>query len=544
MSGLFSSFQSWERGGRISSVGTYPVSRLVFELTDKNAFDQAIEHCAHWLAPKTRVGIPPAAERGAPFDLSDQYGANPCRAVRIDAQDGRVWSARLDEADNEGRTWIAELYVEHLFGQMARFGAQLICVNRGTEPFSVSRPSVVRDILSELSAETDGWVLTESAQEIHNAGSLISLLYDENRRLPVVVGAPHSEDGVTAVDMGHLAGKISGAAHIVTINPNISWDLTHALGKQMSCFEGATRIYMPGLTEETEDPYQHPLWLADHGSPRPALVFSIASRILPLGFVARTAKSAFPRFAEVRDAAARLAVAKRGGLSDGQKLTQEVETLKAELAAAREERATWESLAAEEQDRRLAAEAAQQRLESENLRLASKAEALGGRFAVQRSDVRIVAPSRRLASYDDLEDWAEEVLGEAVRIHPQALKDCRKNGHMNMLERTARALIVIRDFVVPALREGGLARQELARTKLAELGMEDTNCFADRDAAKHHAEYSVMYEGQRQVLYDHIKYGNGYDNANQIRIYYFWDAARKSLVVGKMPSHLRNKLTN
>lgn len=312
----------------------------------------------------------------------------------------------------------------------------------------------------------------------------------------------------------------------------------------MSCYEGATRIYMPGLTEDTEDPYQHPLWLAGYGSPRPALVFAIASRILPLGFVARTAKSAFPRFAEVRDAAARLAATARVDLSDVQKLSQEIETLRAELAAAREERTTWESLAAEEQDRRLAAEAAQQRLESESSRLASKAEALERRSGNRRPGAPIIPPPRRLASYDELEDWAEEVLGEAVRIHPQALKDCRKNGHTNMLERMESALIVIRDYVVPALRDGGLERQELARTKLGELGMEDTKCFADRDVARHHAGYSVMYQGQRHVLYDHIKYGNGYDNANQIRIYYFWDVARKSFVVGKMPSHLRNKLTN
>lgn len=202
MSRLFESIRAWDGGGRISSIGAHPVSRLVFELTDTNAFDQAIEHCVHWLAPKTRVGIPPTAERGAPFDLSDQYGANPCRAVRIDAQDGCVWSARLDEADNEGRTWIVELYVEHWIGRMARFGAQLICVNRSTEPFSVSRPSVVRDILSELSAEADGWALTEAAQDVFDADALISLLYDENRRLPVVVSAPHPDNGISAVDMG------------------------------------------------------------------------------------------------------------------------------------------------------------------------------------------------------------------------------------------------------------------------------------------------------------------------------------------------------
>jgi hypothetical protein len=57
--------------------------------------------------------------------------------------------------------------------------------------------------------------------------------------------------------------------------------------------------------------------------------------------------------------------------------------------------------------------------------------------------------------------------------------------------------------------------------------------------------YSVPYgNDDTRVLYDHFKYGNGYDNANQFRMYYFWDVERKRLVIGKMPSHLRNNLTN
>jgi hypothetical protein len=79
--------------------------------------------------------------------------------------------------------------------------------------------------------------------------------------------------------------------------------------------------------------------------------------------------------------------------------------------------------------------------------------------------------------------------------------------------------------------------------KLTELGMEDTPCFVDRDEEKKAAGYSVPYENQTRVLFDHIKYGNGYDNANQIPIYYFWDEDKKRFVIGKMPTHLRNNLT-
>jgi hypothetical protein len=112
-----------------------------------------------------------------------------------------------------------------------------------------------------------------------------------------------------------------------------------------------------------------------------------------------------------------------------------------------------------------------------------------------------------------------------------------------MLSRIESALIVIRDYVVPFKIYGGLERRDLAREKLLELGMEDTPCFVDREEAKRTAGYSVHYDGRTEFLLDHIKYGNGYDNANQIRIYYFWDAVKRCFVIGKMPSHLRNNLT-
>jgi hypothetical protein len=136
-----------------------------------------------------------------------------------------------------------------------------------------------------------------------------------------------------------------------------------------------------------------------------------------------------------------------------------------------------------------------------------------------------------------------EALGDHIYIHEAALKDCRKNGHDNMLSRIEKVLLVIRDFIVPFKLKGGLDLRDEAIRRLAEIGMVDKPCFVDRDEAKRAPGYSVRYEGAPQILFDHIKFGNGYDNANQIRIYYFWDAQRKRFVIGKMPSHLRNNLT-
>jgi hypothetical protein len=311
----------------------------------------------------------------------------------------------------------------------------------------------------------------------------------------------------------------------------------------MSVFNGAARLYLPGLTEASEDQYQHPLWLFQSGGDE-KFIKNMAARVLPLAFLQSSRELEFPRIAILRDAAARHAAAQRPVANQHERLKADLAIRNLEYTEALEERDSWQSLALEEQARRLASDAELESFKQANARIEAKARALEYQLAARAvTSNEQLKEDRPLKSYDDLEDWAEEVLGEHVYIHQAALKDCRKNGHNNMLQRISDALIVIRDYVVPARMNVGLDRRELAREKLAELGMEDTPCFVDRDEARRTTGYSVLYGGESQILYDHIKYGNGYDNANQIRIYYFWDGEAKRFVIGKMPTHLRNNLT-
>jgi hypothetical protein len=474
-------------------------------------------------------------------------GANPTKAVRISASDGDIWAARLDFPDPENpRTWVTEFFAEHRKGHLSRFGTQLTCVIRGNSPpFDFTRPTVVRRILDNLSAEADSWQLTNSAHKVEASDVLdfVNLLYLPGRRLPVIA-ISEGVKGTTCVAPNELAQAIAGAAHIVHLSTEASWELTRTVTKRMSAFNGAVRMYAPGLKEDEEDPYQHPLWLLqpeDSG----AFTKSLAARVLPYAFSTSAEADDFPRFAALREAAAKQELRQRPAESENEQIQVEVELLKLELERLEDDRDAWQALAQDEETKRIASEAELERLKDENRRLDAKAAALEHSLNDSAFDTASVAARPRLlTSYDDLEDWAEEVLGDKVYIHQAALRDCKKNGHDNMLERISSALIVIRDFLVPARLYGGLDRYNLAKTKLTELGMEDASCFVNRDEAKRTTGYSVQYEGTTHYLYDHLKYGNGYDNSNQIRIYYFWDEQKSRFVIGKMPSHLRNNLTN
>lgn len=524
-----------------------PVSRVWFELSDTRAFEMGIELCLKWMQPRAKVPLPPNAWQGETFDVSDVLGANPCRAARIDASDGALWAGRLDFPDPEQpRTWVTEFFAERRSGKLSRFGAQLTCVVRGeSPPYEITRPTVARHVVEKLSAEADGRQLAETATKLDRAeiDEFVELIYDPSRRLPVIA-ISETETGATLIAPDVLTSKVAGAAHIFHLSGEASWELTRAVGKRMSTFSGAVRLYLPSLTEEQEDPYRHPLWFYREAT-GDDLVPALAGRVLPSAFLRSEASSEFPRFSFVRELALRRSVPTVHTQHDAVALRQENISLAAQLEQANEERDGWYGLAQEEERKRLDADAEIERLKAEIVRLTAKAQALEHQFRDRAgSDEPTVPANRQLESYDDLEDWAEEVLGDHALIHQAALKDCKKNGHTNMLSRIADVLLVVRDYWIPAKLNGGNDRWQTARAKLTELGVEDSACFVDREEAKRTAGYSVQYEGESRVLYDHLKYGNGYDNANQIRIYYFWDEDRRRFVVGKMPSHLRNNLTS
>ncbi|MGC1301788.1 MAG: hypothetical protein WA840_05380 [Caulobacteraceae bacterium] len=542
--------EAFGQSGRIRSP-IQPVSRIWFELSDTDAFERCIELVVQWMAqtpkgaaqPRSGVSLPADAQRGEPFDVADELGANPARAVRLQAADGALWAGRLDFPDPSApRTWVSEFFAEKRIGSMARFGAQLTCVRRAEcAPFEATRPSVIQRVLESLSAEADGRVLADKVEPTERGGAeeLAALLYDEERRLPVVV-LSEGDDGTTQLPPDLLARRIAGAAHIVHLTHEATWELTRLIGKRMSVFNGAVRLYQPGLSEMDEDPFAHPLWLR-HALAENLLFRQLAGRALSAAFLDRS-EGAFPRYAAVREASMRLS--HQSGARGSDPSREGMDAALRQAVEAAEERDEWHSLALEEQERRIDAEKDVERLKLEIARLEAKSEALEYNLSQQQGAPIAPTPLRHLESYDDLEDWAEEVLGDAVSIHRAALKDCRKNGDAAMLSRIEDALLIMRDHMTPAHRAGDAGAREVARLKLAELGMDDTACFADREEAKRWSQYSVPYDDGTRVLYDHLRYGNGYNNANQIRIYYFWDEERERFVIGKMPSHLRNNLTN
>jgi hypothetical protein len=83
--------------------------------------------------------------------------------------------------------------------------------------------------------------LTEEADGI----ALASTIQSTRRTMPIV--AVSVFDGEEPWDglSGRIARDLSALATVVTLSEDASWSLTGELGKQMSCFGGAVRLYWP-----------------------------------------------------------------------------------------------------------------------------------------------------------------------------------------------------------------------------------------------------------------------------------------------------------
>jgi hypothetical protein len=88
-----------------------------------------------------------------------------------------------------------------------------------------SRPRLIYDLLSTLSAEADGEAIADAAAILtthDDADTLARLIYRPKRRLPVVVVST-DYDGWSQVNLHQLGVRMSGAAHLYAARPETSW---------------------------------------------------------------------------------------------------------------------------------------------------------------------------------------------------------------------------------------------------------------------------------------------------------------------------------
>ncbi|WP_133366629.1 hypothetical protein [Qipengyuania sediminis] len=515
-----------------------PVSRAIFDLSDRAAFDAAVSLSVEWIANTAAVELPSEAAHGDSFQL-DAGSRATVNAFRLQDEQGHVWAARTTYLGDKvaGRKWLTDIFVEQRAGSLTRYGAQLICQCSADDPgFDHSRPRIVRDLIGKLAAEADGESLTNEVVPVltEEVSQLAGLLYNPERRLPVVLISV-DDTGGAQVDLERLANRLSGTAHLRSIATEAGFELTRMVGKRMSTFNGAIRLYMPGLETETEDPFKHPLWLCPHSGSNPRATHQIASRVLPLQFRDSEGSARFWRVGLLRQAASRALANSAAGSREDQ-LAAEVEALRAEIDVAKEAGQTAEALMTEEAAKLTELQAEFARLEDENHSLRERMRGLAQASSKTHPPL---APDDVQAVFE-----REPTLETSLRIVTALFPD-----RVTVLES---ALESARDSY--AFRHRSKAFELLWSlstsywTTLAEGGSDVTarQCFGASYAAKEAETLSkagrqrrtFIFEGAELEMERHLKIGVADNKAETLRIHFEWIADRRLIVIGHCGAHL------
>lgn len=488
--------------------------------------------------------IPQGAWEGESFEI-DQDNSEQAEAVRLDAP--RYWAFRLQERlKDTARIWTTEVGLGERSPTEAVFGCRLICSQRGnSEPIPRSVPKFVRGIAFAQDAYLDGrrtspdpWVV-ETEDDVDR---LVRFIEAPHRNHPVVVfslpdGSNDPND--TAVPVQAFIRRTVGCVHPVVITSGAAFALTDSIGKEFSVYRQAVRTYNPGFDLATHLPTDHPVAtaarIADWGeNPGASFTDFLVEQALRITRPRDVLEREQPPFQQVKRIAAQRAreTASAAGSDDSELLRLAEE----EVRATKQEAEASLELALNADAERLQAISELRQNKASYMALQARLDSL---LAEQPTSTATPIP----ASLEDIEAWARTHLSGQVELHPKAVKAVRDSDFKDVA-LVYNALVMIRDLYVPMKRVGGIELKNAFEVRLAELGLENSRCFAQDNKAKQFGgAYFVRYQESTRELDWHLKGSNSRDGRLGFRLYYFWDAETARVVVGYLPGHLKNDIT-
>jgi len=249
----------------MQKVGAYLLERRdgMFDAQTRNAEAAALRaEVWKWLRAK---GAPVGAASGS-YNAED--GSNATFTSESAEDSGQSWSmVRLDEVAQTGRRFVASVSVTTAKEAVIAY-ASLEAGSAASEinPLDIQAkcPRIVRELLGLPGNWYHGASRLRPLQRLtgfEDGEELALELLSPERTLPWVV-VTEIDGGVALYDLeSKLIRDLAGLANVARLDEEAAWALTDHLGKPLSCYSGAVRVYWPHLVTE-DDPYRHPLWTA------------------------------------------------------------------------------------------------------------------------------------------------------------------------------------------------------------------------------------------------------------------------------------------
>lgn len=534
--------------------------RTAPEQTVNDSLEAARAVVFEWLASDKRLPVPKPVPVDWHLDLAHA-------SVMTDASDA-IWALRFDDHDQShaGRIWRTDIVLaKHDDAAYCNVRLVRICpADDDPDHAASSIPRLISRLATRIGLEDAGLPLRPAfipCAKPESVEALIRLLLNPQRSQPVVVAAsPDLAWAGTTGNASSLPVRLAGSAHLVHLEGPMTFALTRRLGRQLSVFGDAIRIYRPGFRED-DDPSANPLVIrAPHLNPKNiiARVVEHTARVtaanasddeIPSFALARTVIAKSRRKAAAEPIAPPTAANDSGQDEHWRKQWSDaIERLtqaEAELATVEqrsiEREATFVSRlevlsaqhdgAREETDRLLQIN---RHLRIENERLRAELASQSGAPASAEPPI----PD----SLDELEAWAANYLRDDVIIAAKALRAARKSDFSDP-PLVYRTLLMLLEHYGPMHMDPSDERRAAFKSACDTLGVEVSKTGRAVDDHRYREAYRVQWNGKTYKLDQHVSGSNSRDTSRVFRVYFAWDEDKGVVIVGHLPTHLPSSLT-
>lgn len=467
-----------------------------------------------------------------------------------------AWVLKVSDDRVRGRQWITEVGVK-TFKDTLELSCVLKTDEQSTlvdEPVTASRPRLIRYVHTNIQQARDaifassvpGVSVKTIGQTLDSYRGLLTEIERQGRNHPIVLVSP-TRDGEFLLNTRHLQEDLFGLAQVVEITPDYnSYDMEEILGRHWSAWGGAVnvlhipartgfvrgRLFMPEDIEGWGDTQnvrisQLLAWVTNNTN-----VPLIRKRIRPEGVMQLALRR---RLQTVRAKSDRM---------DADQLRNELER----ASHAAEEQAEWIRVL-EDENSRLESddseirnelddsrrEIARKRFEIQSVKdqLNNAGEGKGGTLDAEN----ILGLACRVDSPSPLEclEAIERVYGNKCCILDSAKDSARNMGRFihgrQLLDMLKRLVTEYRSGLI----QGGdnKARHVFGRNEYAATESETVTSNKTMRRAR-----TFVYRGMPLEMFRHLKIGVDDDATKTIRVHFFWDNARKIIVVGYCGEHL------
>lgn len=501
---------------------------------DGPELSDVFERCGNWIFdPSHRIGEP--SEFGYVPEASHDWDLGHGHCVRFRSYDEKGWTAfglSYEHPDRAGEplSWRTDVCAgqneQHGHGVHTAITLYAGHTDARMDPgnLPVSRPRIVRELISAFPARTSRPLQREPRTITDNdVPDFVDFLTDPDRQLPVVFCSALNLSDKPIVAPDRLADQLVGLAHVyVGANRFTSFQLEDYLGRSLNTFDGAVRIYWPGLTK-SDRPFKHNLWIArelvDRDRPFSVEILENIARVS----TTRVAPTAI-RWEEFerRQAARRIRELQEEG--DETELIETYEEIlseqDAELEALRE---TVKELREEvEVERRQAESWRQVFVES------------------QRTEDEVETVVFNQAPPSSMVEAADRVEGEFESRIAFSLnnKSELERSQFEDVEGFFQALRWLATTFWEA-KSGETATPDLDRACREACEFRYAAGQAETTMGEYPSYYETTWSGETVQLERHLARGSGRDPRHTLRIGFAWDAASETVIVGYVGQHQR-----